>query len=251
MSDLNLGPWLDDFGSGLWLTIYLTLICAAFALVIAFVLGMLARVKHIVPRTFARTVIELFRGTSLLVQLFWFVFAFPVIAGIVWTEPIIPAIVAFSLNFGAYGAEVVRGSINAVATSQWEAAVALNLTPFQRMRRVILPQAVPLMIPPFNNLLIQLLKSTPLVVLVPGVLDFLSVGERYRRSSEGSSHYVFLYIAELVVYFLLAYAFTLILRALEARAKARLGRVEPRRKIFSFRGPTPEEELPEERKVLA
>jgi len=249
VSDYNLGPWLDDFQSGLWVTIYLTVISAALALVIAFVLGMLARVKHIVPRTFARFVIELFRGTSLLIQLFWFAFAFPVIVGIVWTEPVIPVIIAFSLNFGAYGAEVVRGSINAVATPQWEAAVALNLTPFQRMRRVILPQAVPLMIPPFNNLLIQLLKSAPLVFLIPGVLDFLSVGELYRRSE--TTHYVSLYVAELVVYFLLAYAFTLVLRALEARAKARLGRAEPRRKIFSFRGPTPEEELPEERKVLA
>jgi polar amino acid transport system permease protein len=238
MSDYNLGPWLEDFAGGLWVTIYVTLISAAFALVIAFVLGLLARTEHIVPRTFARTIIELFRGTSLLVQLFWFTFALPPILGIVWDRPAIPAIIAFSLNFGAYGAEVVRGAINAVATPQWEAAIALNLTPFQRMRRVILPQAVPLMIPPFNNLLIQLLKSTPLVFLV-FVQDFLTIGEQYRRA-EG--HYVFLYIAELVVYFLLAYAFTLLLRALEARAKARLGRGEPRRKIFSFRGPSPEEE---------
>jgi polar amino acid transport system permease protein len=238
MSDYNLGPWLEDFAGGLWVTIYVTLISAAFALIIAFVLGLLARTEHIVPRTFARTIIELFRGTSLLVQLFWFTFALPPILGIVWDRPAIPAIIAFSLNFGAYGAEVVRGAINAVATPQWEAAIALNLTPFQRMRRVILPQAVPLMIPPFNNLLIQLLKSTPLVFLV-FVQDFLTIGEQYRRA-EG--HYVFLYIAELVVYFLLAYAFTLLLRALEARAKARLGRGEPRRKIFSFRGPSPEEE---------
>jgi polar amino acid transport system permease protein len=82
------------------------------------------------------------------------------------------------------------------------------------------------------------------------VLDFLSIAELYRRSPEGREHYVFLYTAVLVVYFLLAYAFTLMLRALEARAKARLGRAEPARKIFRFRGPTPEEELPEEEKVL-
>jgi polar amino acid transport system permease protein len=247
MSDLDLGPWLDDFWSGLWVTIYVTLISAALALVIAFILGLMARLKPIVPRTIARIIIEFFRGTSLLVQLFWIVFALPVVLGIVWDQPVIPAIIAFSLNFGAYGAEVVRGAINAVPSPQWEAGVALNLTSYQRMRRVIIPQAVPLMIPPFNNLLIQLLKSTPLMFLI-FVPDFLSIGELYRRS-EG--HYVFLYAAELVVYFLLAYAFTLLLRALEARAKARLGRAEPRRTIFSFRGPTPEEELPEEEKALA
>jgi polar amino acid transport system permease protein len=238
MSDLNLGPWLEDFASGLWVTIYITLISAVFALIISFVLGLLARLDNIVPRTFARTIIELFRGTSLLVQLFWFTFALPPIMGIVWDQPAIPAIIAFSLNFGAYGAEVVRGAINAVPSPQWEAGVALNLTSYQRMRRVILPQAVPLMIPPFNNLLIQLLKSTPLVFLV-FVQDFLTIGELYRRS-EGNV--VFLYTAELVVFFLLAYMFTLMLRALEARAKARLGRAEPRGKIFSFRGPSPEEE---------
>jgi polar amino acid transport system permease protein len=248
MSDLDLGPWLDDFWSGLWVTIYVTLISAALALVIAFILGLMARLKPIVPRTIARIIIEFFRGTSLLVQLFWIVFALPVVLGIVWDQPVIPAIIAFSLNFGAYGAEVVRGAINAVPSPQWEAGVALNLTSYQRMRRVIIPQAVPLMIPPFNNLLIQLLKSTPLVFLV-FVVDFLTVGERYRQA-EG--HYVFLYAAELVVYFLLAYAFTLLMRVLEARAKARLGRAEPRRNIFSFRGPSPEEELPEEEeKVLA
>lgn len=238
MSDLNLGPWLDDFGSGLWVTIYVTLISAFFALILAFVLGLLARLKHIVPRTIARTIIELFRGTSLLVQLFWFTFALPPILGIVWNETLIPAIMAFSLNFGAYGAEVVRGSINAVPQPQWEAGIALNLTSYQRMRRVIIPQAVPLMIPPFNNLLIQLIKSTPLVFLV-FVVDFFTIGDQYRRS-EGNV--LFTYTAELVVYFLLAYAFTLLLRVLETRAKARLGRAEPRRKIFSFRGPSPEEE---------
>lgn len=244
MSDLELGPWLDEFRSGLWVTIYVTLISAAFALAIAFILGLMARLKPIVPRTIARIIIEFFRGTSLLVQLFWFAFALPPLVGFVWDEPTFPAIIAFSLNFGAYGAEVVRGAINAVPAPQWEAGVALNLTSYQRMRRVILPQAVPLMIPPFNNLLIQLIKSTPLMFLV-FVTDFLTVGELYRQSPEGSGHYAFLYAAELVVYFLLAYAFTLILRALEARAKARLGRGEPVRKIFSFRGPSPEEELPE------
>jgi polar amino acid transport system permease protein len=254
MSDLQLGPWLDDFANGLWVTIYVTVISAALALVIAFVLGLMARLKPIVPRTIARVIIELFRGTSLLVQLYWFAFALPPLVGFFWNPTIlgpanvIPSIIAFSLNFGAYGAEIVRGSINAVAAPQWEAAVALNLTPYQRMRRVILPQAVPLMIPPFNNLLIQLLKSTPLMFLV-SVTDFLTTGDFYRRSSEGRDHYVFLFTAELVVYFLLAYAFTLILRGLEARAKARLGRGEPARKIFSFRGPSPEEALPDEEVV--
>lgn len=238
MSKYNIGAWADNLANGLWVTVYLTLISAAFALVIAFVLGLLARLDHLAPRTFARIIIELFRGTSLVVQLFWIYYALPLVTGYTWNGPLIPAVIAFSLNFGAYGAEVVRGSINAVEKPQWEAAVALNLTTYQRMRRVILPQAVPLMIPPFNNLLIQLLKSTPLVLLIT-LQDFANIGEAY-RATEGQ--YVFIYVLELVVYFVLAYAFTLLLRALEARAQARLGRAEARRRIFRFRGPSPEEE---------
>src|SRR5262245_66241278 len=100
MSDLQLGPWLDDFQSGLWVTIWVTLVSAVLALVLAFSLGLAARLKPIVPRTIARVIIELFRGTSLLIQLFWFAFALPPLVGFVWSEPTIPAILAFSLNFG-------------------------------------------------------------------------------------------------------------------------------------------------------
>src|ERR671925_488852 len=164
MSDLHIGAWSDDLLDGLWVTVYMTVLSAALAAAIALVLGLLARMEHLAPRTFARVVIEFFRGTSLLVQLFSLFYALPL-----WgyqLDPVEVGVVAFGLNFGAYGAEVVRGSINAVPRAQWEGAIALSLSPFQRMRRVILPQAFPLMIPPFGNLLIQLIKSTPLLFLV-------------------------------------------------------------------------------------
>ena len=70
------------------------------------------------------------------------------------------------LNFGAYGAEIVRGAIQAVPRAQYEGAIALNLTPAQRMRRVILPQALVEMVPPFNNLFIQLLKGSALLTII-------------------------------------------------------------------------------------
>ena len=164
MSDLQIGPWADELLSGLWVTVYVTVLGAAVAVLIAFALGMLVRLPQKVPRTAARVVIEFFRGTSLLVQLFWLFYALPLMG--YRLDPLEVGVLAFGLNFGAYGAEVVRGSINAVPKAQWEGAIALSLSPYQRMRRVILPQALPLMIPPFGNLLIQLLKSTPLLFLV-------------------------------------------------------------------------------------
>jgi polar amino acid transport system permease protein len=235
MQDLQIGAWAGDFLSGLWVTIYVTILCAAAALVIAVVLGLLARMDHLFPRTCARIVIEFFRGTSLLVQLFWLYYVLPLLG--YRLDPLLVAVVAFGLNFGAYGAEVVRGAINAVPRPQWEGSVALNLTPYQRMRRVILPQALPLMLPPFNNLLIQLLKSTPLVFLIT-LQDLTYVGDAYRLSL-GNEAFVFPLL--LVMYFVLSYLFTLFMHVLEARAKRRLGQLEERRAIFAFRGPQEEE----------
>jgi polar amino acid transport system permease protein len=235
MSDLNIGAWSDDLLSGLWVTVYITLLSAALAVAIAFALGLLVRLPHVVPRTIARVVIEFFRGTSLLVQLFWLYYALPL-----WgyrLDPVEVAVVAFGLNFGAYGAEVVRGSLNAVPKPQWEGAIALSLSPYQRMRRVILPQALPLMIPPFGNLLIQLIKSTPLLFLVT-LTDLTTVADQY-RASEGKEGFIFGLL--LVIYFCLAYVSTLFMHLVEARAKARLGVRKKPLEILAFHGPAPEE----------
>jgi polar amino acid transport system permease protein len=235
MSSVDIGPWVDNLASGLWVTVYVTVLSAAVALAVAFVLGLLAQMRQVVPRTFARVVIELFRGTSLLVQLFWLYYGLPLLG--YQLDPLGVALVAFGLNFGAYGAEVVRGAIKAVPRAQWEGAIALNLSPYERMRRVILPQAYPLMIPPFGNLLIQMIKSTPLVFLIT-LTDLTAVADQY-RASEGHEGFIFGLL--LVVYFVLAYACTLVMHLVEARVKARLGVREERRRIFAFRGPMEEE----------
>lgn len=214
----SLGPWLDDFLEGIVTTLVVTALGTAGALVVSFVLGLLARGVSLAQRAFARTVIEFFRGTSLLVQLWWLFFALPQLG---WKlTPLACAFVAFTLNFGAYGAEVVRGAINAVEQTQWDAATALSFTPLQRMRLVIMPQAIPGMLPPFGNLLIQLLKSTPLVLTIT-IADFTSVVQDY-RNSEGNTLYIFTFA--LIVYFVIAYLFTIGMRLLERRAQAGIGK---------------------------
>jgi polar amino acid transport system permease protein len=220
------GPWVDDIIRGIGITILVTVLGAAGALVVAFVFGMMSRAQGVPPRFVARVFIEFFRGTSLLVQLWWLFFVLPQFGWVL--SPLAVGILAFSLNFGAYGAEVVRGAINAVPKAQWEATVALNMTPYERMRRVILPQAIVGMIPPFNNLLIQLLKSTPLVFTIT-IVDVSAVATAY-RSAEGNTLFIFTVL--LVLYFVLAYALTLGMNAFERRAKEAVGQREPRRKIF-------------------
>ncbi|MFJ5263639.1 ectoine/hydroxyectoine ABC transporter permease subunit EhuC [Streptomyces sp. NPDC088387] len=218
---------LPDVWSGLGVTVAATLLGSALALALSFVFGFMANARLAVARGTSRVIVEFFRGTSLYVQLFWLYYAFPILVGYEMS-PLVCGVVAFGINYGAYGSEVVRGALNAVPKAQWEAAVALNMTPAQRMRRVILPQAWPQMIPPFNNLLIQLLKCTPLLWLISAA-DLTTVVQQMRdRTGESTAAYLTL----LVIYFVLAYALTLLMNALERHAKARIGGRPERRSLL-------------------
>src|SRR5690606_21692695 len=108
--------------------------------------------------------IEIFRGTSLLVQIFWIFYVLPLFG--LTLDKFIAGFIAVGMDLGAYGAEVVRGAIQAVPKGQHEAARAINMAPWTRMRRIILPQALLIMLPPWGNLLIELLKGTALVALI-------------------------------------------------------------------------------------
>lgn len=187
-------------------------------LLAAFTSGLMARSSIRAVRWFARTYVEVFRGTSAIVQLFWIFYVLPLLIG--WQLfPIWAGIIALGLNMGAYGSEVVRGAIRAVPQGQYEAAIALSLSPFDRMRRVIMPQAWVGMIPPFGNLFIELLKGTALVSLIT-VNDLTFVGQGLRQL-EGNT--VLIYVMVLITYFVLAYLITTGMRFLERRAKAGLG----------------------------
>lgn len=208
-------PYLFD---GLLITVELTVGGALLAFAIAIALGLLARFENIVLRGFARIVIEVFRGTSLLVQLFFLFFVLPLPPFNLELPPVLVGILGLGLNYGAYGAEVVRGSINAVPRGQWEAATALSLSRAQRMWRVVFPQAWALMIPSLTNLLIQLLKGTAVVYLIT-IVDLTAELNRLRVDTD----VFFAYSLGLVVYFVIAYILTLAMNALEARAKHHLG----------------------------
>ncbi|MFI2432410.1 ectoine/hydroxyectoine ABC transporter permease subunit EhuC [Streptomyces sp. NPDC018693] len=221
---------LPDVGSGLWVTIEATVLGALLALLLSFAFGFMANSRPVLVRGVSRVVVEFFRGTSLYVQLFWLYYAFPLLLGYELT-PLFCGVVAFGMNYGAYGSEVVRGALNAVPQGQREAAIALNMTPWQRMRRVILPQAWVQMIPPFTNLLIQLLKCTPLLWLISAA-DLTTVVQQMRDRTGATT---WAYVTLLVIYFVLAYALTLLMNLLERHAKARLGRHEGARGLLRSR----------------
>jgi polar amino acid transport system permease protein len=228
------GPLWELLFKGAWITIQLMVYSAALAALVAFGIGMARTSRLWIVRFLSGVYVEVFRGTSALVLMFWLFFALPLLgwqlAGL-WAGTL-----ALGLSYGAYGSEVVRGALQSVAPAQREAAVALSFTPWQRMRKVILPQAVPEMMPSFNNLLIELLKGTALASL-------LSIGEltfeaKLARLSTGESAQVYGII--LVMYFVIAFVVTRIMRLLERRAKASIGQSTQARGWFSRRPPAQE-----------
>ena len=196
---------------GALVTAQLTVLGSALALVAAFVagLGCLSRIAPI--RWVATVYIEFFRGTSIFVQLFWAYFVLP-FAGIT-LSPLVAGVMALGLNVGAYGAEVVRGAILSVPKDQYEATIALNLTKYARMRHVILPQALPLMVPTFGNNAIELLKATAVVSLIS--LTDMTFQAQVVRAQTGSTLIPFLII--LILYFAMASLISFGVRLTERR----------------------------------
>ncbi|MGN7869524.1 Inner membrane amino-acid ABC transporter permease protein YecS [Paracoccus haematequi] len=210
-----MGDWsgyLTLILQGAWVTVKLTLMGSALALVVAFIAGLGRISGHAALRWLATGYIEFFRGTSIFVQLFWIYFVLPM-TGLWAPTPMQAGVLALGLNVGAYGAEVVRGAILAVPRDQYEACTAVNLTRFQRMRHIILPQALPLMLPTFGNNAIELLKATSVVSLIS--LADMTFQAQVVRSQTGNTLLPFVTI--LLLYFAMSSVISFAIRRYERR----------------------------------
>jgi polar amino acid transport system permease protein len=145
-------------------TIELTLASAILALIVSFTVGLSRFSRLRVVRVAAVIYLEFFRGTSAIVQMFFMFFVLPLFG--VTFPALVAGILACGLNLGSYGSEVVRSAILSVGRGQHEAALSLNYTNYQRFRYVLIPQSIPVMIPTFGNLLIELLKLTAVASLI-------------------------------------------------------------------------------------
>lgn len=180
------------------MTIQLTLVSAVIALTISFIVGLARLSKHRIVRILATIYLEFFRGTSALVQMFFMFYVLPLFG--LTLEPFVAGVIACGFNLGSYGSEVVRGAINSIGKPQHEAALSLNYTMFQRYRYVLIPQAVPMMIPPFGNLLIELMKLTAVTSLIT-ISDLTFVGQIVRAQTALTLEP---FLAILVMYFIIA-----------------------------------------------
>ena len=150
---------------GAGVTIQITVLSTAIGFVIGLIVGV-ARISHLRPlRMLAEVYVEFFRGTPLLVQIFLFYFALPVITG-QRIDPFIAAISACGINSGAYVAEIFRAGIQSVDEGQMEAGRSLGMTWLQTMRYIIVPQAFKRVIPPLGNEFIAMLKDSSLVSVI-------------------------------------------------------------------------------------
>lgn len=209
----------DRFVSGTIVTIEQSVLAVVVAVAIALTMGLAKLSSSPLTRGVATTYIEIFRGTSLLVQLFWIFYVLPLLG--ITLEKFTAGFLAVGMNLGAYGAEVVRGAILSVPQGQYEAAIALNMSPFNRMRRIIFPQALVLMLPAWGNLVIELLKGTALVALI-AVSDLMFQAKQINGSTYLSAE---AFGTALVIYYLMArFVVTPLMRWLERSASRNLSR---------------------------
>jgi polar amino acid transport system permease protein len=211
----------------LWDGTLITLQVLAIAFGLGLVLSMGVGVARLSERRWVRgaalVYVEITRGISSLVLLFWMAFALPILFGFDQPSLLVMGSIALGLNMGGYGAEIVRGAILSVPKGQGEASVALNLTETQRIRYVVLPQAMPVILPPMGNLTIEILKGTALVSLI-GLSDLTFEVNKLRVNRTISDDPVsvpWLLFNALIIYFILAQIVNLLFRLAERRVNSR------------------------------
>ena len=204
---------------GTLVTIVQFFLSAMLAILLALTAGLMKMSRNVAVLWTAGVYIEIFRGTSLLIQLYWIFFVLPLFG--LTLDKFYAGFVAVGLNLGAYGAELVRGGIQSVPKGQWEAAYAISMSPTKRMYRIILPQALLSMLPPWGNLMIELLKATALVSLI-SVTDLMFEAKQINGSTFLSAQ---AFGTALIIYYIIARLIvTPFMRRLERIMARKLGR---------------------------
>jgi polar amino acid transport system permease protein len=205
----DLLPWLIP---GAVVTIGITVAAVTLSIPVAFAAGLMRLSSARLIRWISVVYLEIFRGTSCLVQLFVFFYVLPIFG--ITLDPFLTAVVVLALNAGSYGSEVVRGAILAVDRGQRDATTALNMKKWLALRRIIVPQAIPMMLPSFGNLAIQTLKDTALASLI----TIPELAQRGRLLVTQTHRITEVFVLVLVMYFVLALPLTQMVRYLERRS---------------------------------
>jgi polar amino acid transport system permease protein len=208
--------WMPLLLKGARVTIGLTVTAVSAALILGFFLALGKLSKKIILEKICAAYIFFFRGTPLLMQLFFIYYALPqIVPALTINSRFFAAFIAFSLNCAAYCAEIIRAAIQSIDKGQFEASRALGLSFAQTMRLVIIPQSIRRLIPPVGNEFIMMLKDASLVSIIALVDITRSMNNIF--NSTGSA---LVYIPAMILYLLITAVFSFFFRKLEKKYSA-------------------------------
>lgn len=177
----NLWRFKNALFSGLLTTLQLTIICVVLGILLGFLISLVRTSKFKILSFFAGIYVEFFRGTPVLIQLFWIFFCLPILLGIELSNAF-SAILALTLYMGAISSETFRASLKNVGKEQYDACIALGLTPAVQTIFIVLPQAVLRAVPTLLSNCISLFKESALVSAV-GMADLMFVGQNISNNT--------------------------------------------------------------------
>ncbi|MCL2211813.1 MAG: amino acid ABC transporter permease [Treponema sp.] len=205
--------WMPQLLRGARVTIALTVLAVSAGLVLSLFLALGKMSKNVIINKLCSAYVFFFRGTPLLMQLYFVYYALPmIIPALTINNRFLAAFIAFSLNAAAYCAEIIRAAIQSIDKGQFEASRALGLSYWQTMSLVIIPQSIRRLIPPVGNEFIMMLKDASLVSMI-ALVDITKA----TRNIEGSTRSALVYIPAMILYLIITAVFTFIFRKLEKK----------------------------------
>jgi polar amino acid transport system permease protein len=199
---------------GAWVTVQITAMAEGVVLVMSFVIALMRLSPSRPLRWIATGYVEVLRGISALVLLFYLFFILPLFG--VSLSPMATGVIGLGLTFSAYGSEIVRAALVNVSRGQGDAVRALDIDPATAFRRITLPQALPFMLPPLGNQLVELMKTTSLVSLI--TLSDLTFSGAQLITTLGQQTLIWSIV--LVCYFLMAWPLNWLVRRYERHITA-------------------------------
>ena len=205
--------WMPQLLLGARTTIIITIIAVAIALVLSFFLALGKMSKNPLLNKPCSAYIFFFRGTPLLIQIYFIYFGLPQFnPALTIKSAFVAALIAYTLNSAAYLAENIRAGLQSIDKGQYEAAKALGMTYRQTMQLIILPQTVRRLIPPVGNEFIMVLKDVSLVAII-GLSDLTKV----TRAISSSQNTALVYIPTMIIYLIITAFFSFIFNRMEKK----------------------------------
>jgi polar amino acid transport system permease protein len=205
--------WIPPLLDGARITILLTLAAVSAGLIMSLFLALGKISKNKVLNNLCSAYIFFFRGTPLLMQLYFIYYGLPQISVFLTiNDRFLAAFIAFGLNSAAYCAEIIRAAIQSIDKGQFEAARALGMSYPQTMRLIIIPQSIRRLIPPVGNEFIMVLKDASLVSII--ALTDITKATRSISSSTGTA---LVYIPAMILYLIITAIFTFVFHKLEKK----------------------------------